>query len=502
MIKVHHPEFDQEELLKAAGRIVSLVDDASHIKEASSSAVSRDLIESNMPDKDHFMVHLIAMGDGETYGQNRNGDYWPKEANSKYHDTFVTNGHFFREHNNRSEDVSIGHVKASAYNADMGRIELVIHGDKKKAEEEYELAKQGKALSFSMSARVPNDRCNICDNVATKSADYCDHLKKKMNQYLPEFQKFAYAINDKPTFFDISRVKNPADRIAHYIEYAFDDKLRKAASATAPHIFSDTLAKEEGVCIPDVLTKFSSEDLNILNKLARAESYIQDVLNGVDVPRDEKYNYVKYALNNMIREESFNKSELGTIRKAQPGTFFRKLAKAGSILPFSAFMAYVKDMSEADVKNSDFYKAACSCGGGMGDMFKTLMSSGGSMGGMSLPQEIMPMFSACSGAQESADSSATDEVQKLMDGVAAKHSHTEKPDMHKIIRITITAKPKMHIMKMASTDNDFSTASKIEAEKSLALYGAYKLAAVKDMLNFGVDFNEPTYLAVAYQNLV
>ena len=100
------------------------------------------------------------MGDGETYGQNRNGDYWPKEANSKYHDTFVKKGHFFREHNNRDPKEAIGIVKASAHNSDMSRIELVIHGDKKKAEEEYELAKEGKALSFSMSARVPYDICN------------------------------------------------------------------------------------------------------------------------------------------------------------------------------------------------------------------------------------------------------------------------------------------------------------------------------------------------------
>ncbi|NDG53642.1 MAG: hypothetical protein EBY39_11565, partial [Flavobacteriia bacterium] len=88
MIKVHHPEFDQEELVKAAGRVVNLIEGNSHIKEASSSAISRELIENNMPDKDHFMVHLIAMGDGEAYGPNRNGDWWPKKANQTYHDTF------------------------------------------------------------------------------------------------------------------------------------------------------------------------------------------------------------------------------------------------------------------------------------------------------------------------------------------------------------------------------------------------------------------------------
>ena len=47
MIKVHHPEFDQEELIKAAGRVVTLIENNSHIKEASSSAITKELIENN-----------------------------------------------------------------------------------------------------------------------------------------------------------------------------------------------------------------------------------------------------------------------------------------------------------------------------------------------------------------------------------------------------------------------------------------------------------------------
>ena len=500
MKKLHHPEFDQEELIKAAGRVVTLIENNSHIKEASSSAITKELIENNQPDDDHFMVHLIAMGDGESYGPNRNGDWWPKKANQTYHDTFVSNGHFFREHNNRDPKKAIGIVKASAYNEDMGRIELVIHGDKEKAAEEYELAKEGKALSFSMSARVPNDRCNVCDNVATKSADYCKHLKKGMNQYVPEFQKYAYAINDKPTFFDISRVKNPADRIAHYLDYAFSGDLQKAASVHE-HIFSDELAKAEGVEIPD-LSSITPNNLKLLGKLASAENYLNDFIRGEDMPRDEKYEYVKHALTSLASEDDINQEELAVMRSLQPGTLFHKLASKGAVLPFGAFMAYVRDESVATIKESNFYKVACGCGESgnsmLGDMFNKMLSMGGSCGGMTM-DNTSKMFSPSAKHEVMADAGDNDDVQKIMDSVSARHDHLQKPNLTRIVKITVRSKPQ--IMKMASDQ-----AQKIdidEAEKSVMLYGFYKVAAVKAYLDLhkNAAIDEPTALRIAYQSI-
>ena len=503
MIKVHHPEFDQEELVKAAGRVVNLIEGNSHIKEASSSAISRELIENNMPDKDHFMVHLIAMGDGEAYGPNRNGDWWPKKANQTYHDTFVSNGHFFREHNNRDPKEAIGIVKASAYNDEMKRIELVIHGDKTKAAEEYELAKEGKALSFSMSARVPNDRCSVCGNVATKSANYCTHLKHKMNQYLPEFQKYAYAINDKPTFFDISRVKNPADRIAHYLDYAFDGDLRKAASVDGI-IFSDELARAEGVAIPDVAS-LPTEDIQILEKLASAEAYLTDYLNGADLPKDEKYNFVKYALETLNTGDDITQEEMNALRSIQPGTLFYKFASEGTVLPFGAFISYVRDKSISSVLESDFYKAACSCCSGgdkgmLGGMFGKLLSMGGSCGGVSMG-DADSMFGASPKSIVMSDSGG-DDVQSLMDSVSKRHDHLKKPDVTRIVRITIS-KP-MGAIKMASTnESDYNKDVLSDAEKSVALYGMYKVAAIKNRIKLDPNFvfDDAAALRLAYQSI-
>ena len=481
MIKVHHPEIDQEELIKAAGRVVTLVENESHVKEASSSCVTENLIRNNLPDKDHFMVHLIAMGDGEAYGQNRNGDYWPKEANEKYHDTFVKKGHFFREHNNRDPKKALGIVKASAYNPDMKRIELIIHGDKKKAEEEYELAKEGKALSFSMSARVPYDICNVCDNKATKSANYCDHLKHRMNQYIPEFQKFAYAINDKPTFFDISRVANPADRIAHYIEYAFDDDMKKAASAPGI-IFSDELAKAEGVSIADAFG-FTRDPFKqkLLEKLASEEQYVEDVLSGKDVPQDEKYNFVKYAAANIFAKEELTDEELNKIRAVEPGTLFRKLARANILLPFNSFVAYSTGRDISDVESDPAIKYAnCGC---RSQGFRSLMDS-------VIPEELSRMFDPSSRFLADSDLGGTDKVQEFMDDATEKFQHPKGgPGLRKIIKITITSGPKQ-IMKLAS-DSTLTEDQKLYAKTLADSYALYKISFLKTsheiQNNFALD---------------
>jgi hypothetical protein len=478
MIKVHHPEIDQEELLKAAGRIVTLVENNSHIKEASSSCVTEDLLKNNMPDDDHFMVHLIAMGDGETYGQNRNGDYWPKEANSKYHDTFVKQGHFFREHNNRDPKQAIGIVKASAYNPDMGRIELVIHGDKKKAEEEYELAKEGKALSFSMSARVPHDICNVCGNKATKSANYCEHLKGRMNQYIPEFQKFAYAINDKPTFFDISRVANPADRIAHYLDYGFSDELQKAASEVPSLIFSDQLAEAEGVCIPNMFGFSNYRKQDILEKLAAVEEYVEHVFGNKDIARDEKYNFVKYASENIFDQEELTDEELSAIRSIEPGTLFRKLASANAVMPFKTFVSYVTGQPEREVEQSDMYKYACGC---MGNMFRNMMGS-------SIPDDMSSMFDPSSRFLASSDLKCGDDIEKLMNKATQKFKQPNgNPGVSKIVKITVSAKPKA-IMKMASEDN-ISPTEKLYAQSLVDSYGMYKISYIHHLCENAGNFN-------------
>lgn len=207
-----------EELVRAAAAngemMCSLLETRNGVKSASSDLVSRQLLEQYRPKDDRTAcVHLIAMGNSDQYGFNRNGDYFAGDVLEKRAHTFVTNGHVFREHANKDPKKAIGQVKWAGYDPKgMQRVELIVHLDKEAAAEEYEMVKKGNALNWSMSCRVPNDRCSCCGNQAKTVSAYCDHLKSHMGQYISGMNKYAFAYNDEPTFFDISRVKTQIGR--------------------------------------------------------------------------------------------------------------------------------------------------------------------------------------------------------------------------------------------------------------------------------------------------
>lgn len=153
MKKLIYPDSNSSLFNSLDGVMVSVIRDTNfytNIKKASSSAISRQLLEDCKPDKDHFLIHITAIGDDETYGFNKNADGFPKKANEKYYKTFETNANLFREHNSSSKDNRIGIIKAAAYNNDMHRIEVVAWANIKKAAAEYETALSGKPLSSSM----------------------------------------------------------------------------------------------------------------------------------------------------------------------------------------------------------------------------------------------------------------------------------------------------------------------------------------------------------------
>jgi hypothetical protein len=54
--------------------------------------------------------------------------------------------------------------------------------------------------------------CSICGNKAPSRAQYCDDAKFQLGQYLPN-GKQVFVWNPSPTFFDLSMVRRPADRI-------------------------------------------------------------------------------------------------------------------------------------------------------------------------------------------------------------------------------------------------------------------------------------------------
>ena len=173
------------------------------------------------PDDRHVGIHVVALGDAEHYGQNRNGDLFTKKACVEYHPTFVKYGHVFRHHRNKDPETAIGEVKFAAYNEPMGRIELFIHADKEKAAPELERLEKEGEIPFSMACRVPNDRCTICGALRKHAGDEseCEHVRDHLGEQYEDGRKVG-TYNDEPQFFDISFVGRPADRIAWNLKVA------------------------------------------------------------------------------------------------------------------------------------------------------------------------------------------------------------------------------------------------------------------------------------------
>jgi len=198
--------------------------------------------------KDEVPFHLIALGSSEAYGPNRNGDGFKEAACRKYHDTFVKFAKFYRNHKNKAErgDPYYGFVKASAYNEHMRRVELLccLNAEKSAADRnggfvaEIELEKlaRGEDIPVSMACRVPEDVCSFCKHAARNRTEYCTSEKCAAGGCKTNITRLVkvagdlhhlHVDNPQPTWFDISRVFRPADRIAYG---AKADYLTKAAS--------------------------------------------------------------------------------------------------------------------------------------------------------------------------------------------------------------------------------------------------------------------------------
>lgn len=470
---IYDSDLPDDFLTTTGGNLCTLVDgDSRNIKKASSSVVSREMLEACKPDKDHFLIHLVALGDAERYGPNRNADAFSKKACEERHDTFVTNGSFYREHRHHNKEESIGIVKASAYNEEMGRIELAIWGNKKKASEEWDLAKEGKPLSFSMSCSVKYDVCNACGHKAKSDNDRCEHIKYARNQYIDGHKKYAFMWNPDPVFFDISRVKKPADRIAHHI--FIDANMQKAASEAGLPLRSSDYKRVGGVYIPgdtEILGCLSPDKLNTLKKLASASKKLRDVItNNINTSDPEVMFINNVATYARIPESVFPDEQLEKLASLRPDTFFYELNKRACVLPFSDFMAYCLSLTKSEVLNSNVYKYA---------MKKTIPVVMEDMEESEADEELEEAFEPSSRATADIDPANNDEVQSIMD--KAKEFFSVEPQQVKTRAIRIS------IVKFASyEDFDCKKISESEVESANRLsraYGYYKVAAVNALKN-------------------
>jgi hypothetical protein len=186
-------------------------------------------------------ILLTALGAGEIWGDNQNGDFFPEAAlahdGADYgHQTFKHHAKIYKHHINKDPLASYGDVALSVYNTKYRRVELIVVLDNEKAPDIAQRIDSGDYPDWSMGTRVPFDLCSNCGNKAPNRIQYCECLKYYMGRIHPETGKKVYAINTMPKFFDISLVLIGADRIAK--------TLKKVASAGGQVVGSALLAEK------------------------------------------------------------------------------------------------------------------------------------------------------------------------------------------------------------------------------------------------------------------
>lgn len=245
----------------------------------------QDFVRTVRPTPAGIYVLVNALGAGEYWGSNVNGDFFPEKAlihaPSNWEDLLSTpdqarqvgqswpygfptfmGAHPYKHHVNKDPSRAFGRVELSTWNPKMHRVELVVYLDRAlcmqfDAMDVIDRIERGEFPDVSMGCKVPFDVCSICQNQSKTRADYCQHALMQMNKILPDGRK-VYVINTLPKFFDISFVFIGADKTAKVMA-----KLAQVGNR---------------VCMGDFCTmpKMSAEVGEIFTKVADPEDEIRD----------------------------------------------------------------------------------------------------------------------------------------------------------------------------------------------------------------------------------
>lgn len=160
------------------------------------------------------IIHLIAMGDADRYGQNANGDIffktarfveipepapgvpkrlWIPNGNLERHHTFTKYAKVYRNHKNKKTDPHYGDVVHSAHHDKAARVELLIDVPNNQWENQLQKLANGEDVEFSMSTTVPGDVCfpagvlvtGAAGPVAIEEVEVGDLVLTKDSGYMP-----------------------------------------------------------------------------------------------------------------------------------------------------------------------------------------------------------------------------------------------------------------------------------------------------------------------------
>lgn len=199
----------------------------------------QDFVRKIIPTPAGIYILVNALGAGEYWGSNVNGDFFPEKAlvhapsnweqlsfeemrsvGKSWDYGFPTfmNAFPYKHHMNKDPSRAFGRVEMAVWNPQMHRVELVLYLDRAlcmqfDAMDVIERIERGEFPDVSMGCKVPYDVCMICGKQSKTPQDYCVCASTMMNKILPDGRKVAVR-NDFPRFFDISIVFIGADKTA------------------------------------------------------------------------------------------------------------------------------------------------------------------------------------------------------------------------------------------------------------------------------------------------
>jgi len=378
----------------------------------------------------------------------------------EYHPTFKKNAHVFKHHKNTDPAQAIGEIAAEAYNPDMRRGELIIKVSNEHPDWRDDIQKlaRGEDIPFSMACKVAYDICSYCGNRAKSREGYCDHLKNHMNEVVKSGHQI-FAINDVPTFFDISKVFRPADRIAW--------SLQKVAADTLAPPSGVELAEMLGVSAPVGLLSGGpveyARKMAAARKLAAIEKLVEGVARGVDNPQ----------VSGLLRGcpvSDISSSDMASLKDAQLGSALRALGSANICLSVRDFARLVMG-DEFPSMADDIPKAERM----LPSLFSSLLSNG----------EVEECaadnsYDSCPG-----DTSISRGLRSLVEKLSGDHSLSDGP-VRKRVQITIIrgVNPKLRDsgIKAAAVSKRANALAKEYAKYQLSFVASTDFGQVGNML--------------------
>ena len=170
------------------------------------------LPENILYDPDFLYMWLKAVSAGESWGSNKNSDWFPRHELENHYQTFLT-AHVFKNHENKDIKNAIGDVLDSKWDKFMDCVKLLVRVDNKIAPSIVRGFQKGYMTDVSMGCRVEYSICSICGNKAKTPKEYCEHVRFERGKIYDDGRK-VYEINIGPKFHDISAVLNGAEKTA------------------------------------------------------------------------------------------------------------------------------------------------------------------------------------------------------------------------------------------------------------------------------------------------